>query len=119
MHFDTWLSRLCGKLLNLKRVLYSLLVLPSQGLLHLGHLEELFLADNCLSSLEGIERLSHLKCLDVSRNNIRIFPTSMDQLGNLLSLAADHNLLQQLQPLCSLKELTQLFLSHNQISKFG
>ncbi|KAL8448658.1 hypothetical protein Emed_003659 [Eimeria media] len=89
------------------------------SLLGLSLLEELLLDGNNIECLNGIESLCRLECLDVSHNNIAVFPPGMQLLKRLMFLCAEANTLQQLQPLEGLPSLTQLYLSSTNIGAFG
>ena len=73
----------------------------SSSLPRLNQLEELYAADNELSSVEDIHgRYPVLEVLDVRRNTIQ----SVDDLGSLVKLGTLSELQLEANPLCSTSE---------------
>ncbi|XP_069380931.1 dynein regulatory complex subunit 3 [Paralichthys olivaceus] len=89
------------------------------GLEHLVNLTWLNLSFNRIEKIEGLESLRKLEVLNLSNNRISVIE-NMDGLGKLSHFSISNNLLEQLDNVLSLTKFKKLFtlnLSGNPISK--
>jgi Leucine-rich repeat (LRR) protein len=82
------------------------------------NLEELYLKNNQLSNIDGIDKLYNLKKVVIQDNQITDI-TSLIPLENLTYLNLKNNNISSFNGLESLKNLTYLDLSYNKISDLG
>ncbi len=83
---------------------------------HLTILQELFLGDNGIVSIEGLEYLTDLQLLDLNSNKIKIIE-GLDKLLNLKELNLALNNIENIEGLDSLSNLKELNLNSNKIGK--
>jgi internalin A len=82
----------------------------------LTKLEELSLENNFLTSVQGLDTLSSLRRLNVSRNDIHDFDgQTLTNLTRLTYLAIDHNRLSTLAKLSRSLTLIELYAGNNSI----
>ena len=87
-----------------------------KGLEYLVKLEELSLQNNFLTLLDGLESLSSLRRLNVSKNSIEDFEGQiLLNLTRLSYLAIDHNRLHSLAKLGRCLTLIELYAGNNLI----
>ncbi len=93
-------------------------VIPN-WVLTLPKLEYLNLRSNALSDANGCQKLTSLKVLDLSYNQIKDFPADISPLENLHRLDLSNNFLFSFPPqACSLVQLNTLLLNNNKITYF-
>lgn len=94
--------------------------ISSTALSSLPALEELYLSHNDLTSLSGLESVSHLRTLDVSNNRIAHL-THVNHLEQLEEFWASSNLLESFQEielqLGKLEGLHTVYFEHNPLQK--
>ena len=91
----------------------------SKGIYGLKRLEELYLACNAISDLQGLPRDAPLSTLDLSTNKINTLEgiQYMTHLNELWMTAADLAMFEQLEPLKALLDLECLYLEHSPLSR--
>jgi protein phosphatase 1 regulatory subunit 7 len=88
-----------------------------ENLSHLVNLEELYISDNGLTCIEGLDSLKSLKVLDLSNNQIEHIE-NMQGMVNLEEFWFSNNNLknwEDLEKLTQLSKLKCLYLEHNPI----
>jgi len=101
---------------NLRKLILSCNKIPTIGdnLSHLSRLQTLWLNDNQLTSLAGLEALPHLQELWACRNRIHTIGTSLAKNSSLKELnLADNQIggFKEILALCSLRSLESLTLN--------
>ena len=79
-------------------------------------LEELYLDQNQIAKIEGLDRLAKLNRLDLDQNQIAKIE-GLDKLLQLQQLYLDQNQIAKIEGLDKLLQLQQLYLYQNQIAK--
>ncbi len=108
-------------LVNLRQldVQHNRLTTLGDGLRHLSHLEELYLAWNSIPDLQGLPVPSSLNTVDLSKNQIASLEGVTEHTG-LEELWLSYSLLstfESLAPLSLLPGLNCLYLEHSPIAK--
>ena len=81
-------------------------------------LEELYVAQNKLRKMEGLQGLSNLKVLDLGANRIRVIE-GLEGCTALRSLWLGKNKIEEVQGLDALLQLRQLDIQSNRLSQLG
>jgi Leucine-rich repeat (LRR) protein len=108
-------------LVNLRQldIQHNRLETLGDGLLHLSHLEELYLAWNNIPNLQGLPHPSSLNTVDLSKNQIATLE-GVQQHTTLEELWLSYSLLstfESLSPLSALTGLNCVYLEHSPIAK--
>lgn len=83
----------------------------------ISSLEELYLSDNCISSLTGITKLKRLKILVLSKNNLHDV-SELSKVTLLTTLDLSHNTqLENIHTLSNLTKLQYLILTNTNVTK--
>jgi len=82
------------------------------------NLKSLWLNNNAIGLLEGLNSLKNLVCLYLSYNVITEI-SGLDELENLETLVLSHNYISKISGLSNLKKLHSLEIDHNQISSIA
>lgn len=108
-----------------KIIIFSVFPFPFPFPFHLSHqgldncrkLEDLSLNNNCISRLEGLDKLTHLSRLSLAHNQLTTIDTGvLANLPQLLYLALDNNRLAYLSGLQHVQSLIELYIGNNMIS---
>ncbi|XP_006157927.1 nephrocan isoform X2 [Tupaia chinensis] len=105
-------------LLSLKMERNQLKVVRFQDMKYLENLSHLYLSENFLSSIEGAQLLANLTTLELSQNQLRMFPLKLP--ARLQKLDCSNNMIQKVtaQDFQDLQDLKHLFLDNNVVSLF-
>eukprot|EP00795_Rhopilema_esculentum_P008396 gene8396-14373_t len=88
-----------------------------KGLESCPRIEELSLAGNCISKLEGIDHLLKLKSLNLDNNNLMsIDATNFEKLSELRHLSLENNSIARIKGLQKAVSLYDLFIGNNKIT---
>ncbi|XP_077782183.1 nephrocan-like isoform X2 [Podarcis muralis] len=111
-------SDLPASLLTLKLERNQLKMLKFGDMRQMAHLSELFLSENQLSSLEGVEFLSSLTRLELSGNKLQIIPSRLPV--TLQKFDCSNNLIERIkaQDFRELHSLKHFFLDNNVVATF-
>ncbi|XP_066902457.1 leucine-rich repeat-containing protein 9 isoform X2 [Halyomorpha halys] len=109
-------SRVFNKLEELHLNKNSIVNLEPLKLHKMPRLKTLYLQDNCITTLRGIEHLGSLRHLILDRNKITsINSNDVKRFINLKDLYLESNHLNKLDFLPSLKRIIRLFIKNNRI----
>uniref|UniRef100_A0A8D0C1W1 Uncharacterized protein n=1 Tax=Salvator merianae TaxID=96440 RepID=A0A8D0C1W1_SALMN len=105
-------------LLSLKLERNKLKMLKFGNMKQLVNLSELFLSENQLSSLDGVQCLTSLTILEMPRNKLQTIPLKLPT--TLQKFDSSYNLIESIKvhEFKDLWNLKHLFLDHNIVSKF-
>ncbi|RYG69626.1 leucine-rich repeat domain-containing protein [archaeon] len=81
-------------------------------------LQELYVAQNKLRKIEGLQGLPHLRLLDLGANRIRAIE-GLENCTQLRSLWLGKNKIEQIEGLETLSELEQLDIQNNRLTDLG
>ncbi|MHA1254608.1 MAG: leucine-rich repeat domain-containing protein [Promethearchaeota archaeon] len=87
-----------------------------EGLEKLTNLKKLDLSNNNITEIKGLEKLTNLSNLNLSTNNISEIK-GLETLGNLRFLRLTNNHIKEINGLDNLTNLMTLFLDRNQITE--
>ncbi|NXS57001.1 NEPN protein, partial [Brachypteracias leptosomus] len=103
-------------LLSLKLEKNQLKTVRLRDMKHLENLSELFLSENQLTSIDGVQLLPNLTTLELSKNQLHTIPLRLP--SRLQKLDCSNNLIQRVtaQNFQGLQDLKHLFLDNNAVS---
>ncbi|KAM6180944.1 nephrocan-like [Erethizon dorsatum] len=105
-------------LLSLKMERNWLQVVSFRDMKHLENLSHLYLSENFISSIDGVQLLASLTTLEVSQNQLQALPLRLP--ARLQKLDCSSNLIGRVttQDFQDLRDLKHLFLDDNNVSLF-